>query len=262
MMRRTIHGFYAAGSVLMNAVGILTVGMFAPALLPAQGRGGPPIAPQTSAVDQSTGEITFRNITMKELILRAYRIASAQLRGPTCLDTSRLDVDAKTPPGARQDQVLQNFLTERFKVALRRQNRRMKVYVLKVAEGGAKLDPTPAWDKRPGECVQKRGDTLCRSTPTGELAWLLLSQYLPSINIGPVIDRTGLIGIYDFKLEPRSANVFHRTGIAANSGLTLPGVSPLLDMRRQLKPLGLTIDEQEEAVDVLKVIHCERLPGE
>ncbi len=238
--------------------------MFTAALLGAQsrggqGRGGPPVAPQTSAVDQTAGEIHFSNITVKELILRAYHVAPVQLRGPAWFDTTRLDVDAKIPPGAQPDQILKDLLAERFKLILRHQNRRMKAFVLKVSEG-AKLDPTPAWDKRPGECVQKRANTLCRGTPTSELAWLLVSEYLPSIKIGPVLDRTGLIGNFEFELEPRSANVFVRTGITPNSGFTIPGISPLLDMRRQLKPLGLTIDEQEETVEVLKVIHYERLP--
>ena len=86
-----------------------------------------------------------------------------------------------------------------------------------------------------------------------------MSEYLPSIKIGPVVDRTGLSGSYDFQFEPRSATVFVRAGGTGNVGLTIPGVSPLSDMRRQLSPLGLTIDEQEGIVDVFKVIHCERL---
>ena len=147
-----------------HLTGIVTA-ICASVLLPAQtkgaqvrGGGGPNVAPpQARAVEQSAGEIHFSNITVKELILRAYRIAPAQLLGPAWLDNARLDVDAKIQPGAQQDQILKNFLAERFSLTLSQQNRHMKFYAMKVSEGGK------SWiQHQPGTSVRENASRSAR----------------------------------------------------------------------------------------------------
>lgn len=278
------------GSVRRIRNGVLAaLAAFAPALLPAQGgRGGrgaseqPPVTstpPQTEPGPPG-GDLQFLNVTVKELILRAYRIAPSQLRGPAWLTTSRLDLAGQAPSGASQNQiapVLQDFLAEEFKLEVRRQRRVMNVYGMEAAEGGPKLDQTPTWDHRPGECEGKKhralagrpakADLICRGTSMAGLAWLLESQYFATgLNIRPVIDRTGLPGVYDFEMDLPSLNLAVASPGSSNLSLAaapplLAAAPPLNDMRRQLEPLGLTIVERKEAVDVFQVVRCERPPS-
>ena len=87
------------------------------------------------------GRITCTNTTLYTLLAMAYRISDTRISGlkPPLL---AFDIVAKVPAGATPDRVKrmwQNFLAERFKLAVHREKREMPVYLLVAAKGGPKV---------------------------------------------------------------------------------------------------------------------------
>ncbi len=140
--------------------------------------------------------------------------------GPAWLESDQYDINAKAEEAADQATVLgpmlRALLAERFQLKVHRETREIPVYDLTVAKGGLKLrsgnctvidwtthpqlpapgekpfcgtseiqgKPTYAqWDLRGAEIAQF----------TGALGGLVLDR--------PVIDKTGLVGMFDFHLE-------------------------------------------------------------
>jgi len=156
------------------------------------------------ARDGSDNDIHLIDVTLRDFISRAYRLAPQQIFGPAWLDESRLDLVGDVPPGTTRDQIpqiLQTALAQRFKLAFHRQSKTMNVFLLEVAPGGAKVDQTPAWDKRTPECKPTPGLRACHATSMPDLASQLQNEWP---GIAPVFDRTGLTGVYDFSLYSRS----------------------------------------------------------
>jgi uncharacterized protein (TIGR03435 family) len=95
------------------------------------------------------GQLTFRNLQLRNLIMLAYGVGKGQLSIPnsfTAALANRYDVLAKLPAGATNEQVplmLQNLLAERFKVTLHRENKIMPLYALVIAGNGSKLKEAP-----------------------------------------------------------------------------------------------------------------------
>lgn len=89
------------------------------------------------------GRITYSNANLRMLIVNAYGLKFNQIRGgPDWLNTMRFDIAAKVPAGATKDQVkamLQNLLTDRFKLTVHRETREMPMYALVVGSKGPKL---------------------------------------------------------------------------------------------------------------------------
>src|SRR3954451_10262547 len=81
------------------------------------------------------GRINFENVSLKNVIMRAYNVKGYQISGPSWLDSERFDITAKVPAGATKEQfqlMLQNLLAERFKLQLHRESKQMPVYALVV----------------------------------------------------------------------------------------------------------------------------------
>jgi uncharacterized protein (TIGR03435 family) len=156
------------------------------------------------------GGLNFINVTLKQLIANAYNIVCGKVcddrisGGPGWIDSARFDVLTKGPqlpaPGrATAEQIRQAsqaLLSERFKLVVRRETREMPVYHLVVAKNGHKLKEYTGDNpqggirgNRPGEMIGER------SSLRG------LVRNLTGMAGRPVIDRTGLTGRYDFKLE-------------------------------------------------------------
>lgn len=83
---------------------------------------------------------------LKQLIAIAYKVKVYQVSGPSWLDSTRFDIEAKLPERASKDDVpamLQNLLQERFKLAAHLDSSEHKVLALVVAKGGPKLKESP-----------------------------------------------------------------------------------------------------------------------
>ena len=88
------------------------------------------------------GQLTYTNVSLKNILMNAYAVKGYQLSGPKWLDSERFDIVAKIPMGATKEQfrlMLQNLLAERFKLTLHHETKELPMYALVVGKGGAKL---------------------------------------------------------------------------------------------------------------------------
>lgn len=96
------------------------------------------------------GQITYTNVSIKNVMMNAYNVKGYQISGPDWLESQRFDIMAKVPQGTTQEQfrlMLQNLLAERFKLTLHHQSKDLPMYALVVGKGGHKMkeseDPAP-----------------------------------------------------------------------------------------------------------------------
>ncbi|HEY5056164.1 MAG TPA: TIGR03435 family protein [Acidobacteriaceae bacterium] len=145
---------------------------------------------------------------------------------------------------SRDDQfrMLQQVLTDRFRMKAHMESREIAAYELVIAKGGQKLkEPEP---NEPGSSSF--------SAASGNLKWanapLTNLKFLLGRETGkPVIDKTGLTGKYDFTLE------FAPAARAATDDTGRPSVFTALD-----EQLGLKLVSAKERVDVLVIDSIEQ----
>ena len=137
--------------------------------------------------------VQIRNATLKFLIqvgwdLRDFAISG----GPSWLDGRRWDIEA-TPGGemARIRPMIQNMLADRFGLMVHRQLHEGRVYELVVTKPGRLMDAQPGQS----QFTVGLASMTARGMGMGQLA-----ETLSGLLRLPVIDKTGLMGIYDFDL--------------------------------------------------------------
>jgi uncharacterized protein (TIGR03435 family) len=137
--------------------------------------------------------------------------------GPGWLDSDEFDMDARADGPVSQEQLrlmLQNLLSERFQLSLHRYEKEVATYALVIDRNGPKIQPAPQGTKAGERSAPAAG----RRSFHGDMRQLanLLSVQLsipavsdptrPSIATGspvPVLDKTGLQGVYDFSVDFR-----------------------------------------------------------
>ncbi len=146
-------------------------------------------------------EVTFGNATLNDCIRFAYGMGSdAQIAGPDWIKSKQFlyDVVAKGTPGASREQLqamMQTLLAERFKLVAHREQKDMSYYALVPAKNGPKIHPVT--DVRDGFRGTTYGGRIHSILPMPGLAYLLSRFEIER----PIIDRTGLRGMYEVKLD-------------------------------------------------------------
>jgi len=149
------------------------------------------------------GRFTTENATLRAIIMFAFGVRDFQISGgPSWFDSDRFDIVAKpenrsTP--AQVPQMVQSLLVDRFKLKFHRETKEMPVLALVVGKNGLKLKRTKPEDdaSRPNRGFQGgKGELTALGADMGSLA-----TRLSAIVGQPVIDRTGLTGKFDFKLQ-------------------------------------------------------------
>lgn len=224
----------------------------------------------------SPGRVNVGCIRLKELIQAAYGTfangtnsgsAHLQIFGePSSFDSYRFDViataQADTPMEQMFGPMLQMLLEDRFHLKVHRETRELPVYVLTVSKGGTKLQPTKegscvpvdlnhANDRVPNFCGRMTGkpnglhitDDAYGMT-MGEIAGKFLSNRLDR----PVIDKTGLAGLFDAHIE------FARDMAVADAASD-DGPSIFTAVQEQL---GLKLSPDRGPVEVLVIDHVEK----
>ena len=144
------------------------------------------------------------NVTLKQLIRRAYDLQDVQIQGPVWIDTEAYSIEAKSASRLTPEQgrsALQKLLVDQFKLKSHREKKDLSGYRLVVAETGAKLcDPREEeafFTALGGKLPFKEG-----------MNGIFTTKDLPgfaerlSRGIGRlVVDATGISGRYWFQLE-------------------------------------------------------------
>src|SRR5262245_37823907 len=213
------------------------------------------------------GTLRISNRRLDEIIMLAYGVGGKQLAGPRWLmelttdptQVTRFEIVAKVPEDATKDQVplmLQKLLEDRFKLQVHRESRPTEVYSLEVSRSGHKLNPTVGGAGRAPGCARAigSGEDYSAAADCYAITMAQLAQQLPALapayfREGPVVDRTGLTGAYDLRLEWRLV-------AEIEAGLSGPTIFAAV------KKLGLDLEKKRENAEMLIVDHCEQLPTE
>ena len=203
------------------------------------------------------GRLTAEDATLRMLAAYAFQVREFQITGgPRWMDTDRFDIVAKPQTAARPEEaraMLQTLLADRFRFRFHRESREMPVLALVVGKNGPRLK-----EAKGDSGAATRGLQGGRGQLTGLGADMgMLAGRLAAALKQPVVDRTGLGGRYDFKLQwtpdPPPARVPEEFASAPP-----PGPSLFASLEQQL---GLRLERQKGAVEFLVIDGAER-PGE
>jgi uncharacterized protein (TIGR03435 family) len=207
-----------------------------------------------------------RNSSLNDLIAFAYSVQDKQIvNAPDWTGKDRYDLSAipdveGIPTVAQMRVMLQKLLADRFKLTFHQEKRDMSAFVLTVVKTGEKLTPTE--DKGPGpgigfvpapgglKFIVKNGTVAAFTTA---LQMVVLDR--------PVVDQTGLTGHYDISLT------FSPDDSQFNGHPPIPPKTDKTDTTTESAPslfeaiqkqLGLKLDAQKTAVDVIAIDHVEK----
>ena len=224
------------------------------------------------------GRIDYKLVTVRDLLQRAYGVRRQQVAGPDWIDSDRFDISAKLPEGATSDQVpvmLQNLLNERFQLTLRREKKEMPVYALVVGKNGAKLE------KAVGDASQagpKKGIMITDGKTPGyahmEGTYATISSLIGMLSNmvdRPVLDETGLEGMYNFTLDFSAESMFamkrQMVGVPPEAAVKMEGgpapeSAPSSSIFSDIQKLGLRLEGRKAPLDLIVVEKGNRLPTE
>jgi uncharacterized protein (TIGR03435 family) len=165
----------------------------------------------------SNGRLFIHQATLMLLIATAFNLDQTRFigGGPSWVAFPRYDIEAKVPPGTTMDTarlMLQNLLADRFKLVVHKGDVQVPAYVLTVAAGKPNLKPStaveegtckPHYPPPPGSGSIPSMGLECQAVSMQSLAnWLEQVESRDYLPYGtPVIDATGLKGLYDINLK-------------------------------------------------------------
>jgi uncharacterized protein (TIGR03435 family) len=243
------------------------------------------IRENTSASDNASvraqpgGRVSVTNNSLRNIIRNAYNVQNYQIiGGPAWINTVRWDITAKAPDDAPPQQLLlmlRTLLTDRFKLVIRNETPEMPIYALIVARADGRLGtqlrpsnvdcaalfaaakargeaPAPTTNGRP-TCGTR---TTRGSMMTTGVAMADFARNLGPFTGRPVVDKTGLTGVYDLDLTwtPEEA----RPGPDGTSTPRPPSSDSGSLYTAVQEQLGLKLDAQRGPVDVLVIESVER----
>jgi uncharacterized protein (TIGR03435 family) len=133
MKRNTLRVFaialltFTAGAQTFEAASVKASQPFTP----FQMRGGPG--------SSDPGQITFTNVSLKDVVAKAYGVDGYQLACPEWLADARYDILAKVPANTTRSEfrgMLRNLLSERFQLMVHRETKELPIYAMVVAKNG------------------------------------------------------------------------------------------------------------------------------
>jgi uncharacterized protein (TIGR03435 family) len=209
------------------------------------------------------GRIEIHRMTARRLVMLAYGIKEYMIAGgPKWIDSDRFDMVAKAPAAAGEPTVrlmFQSLLAERFKLAFHREEKVMTVWALTVGKRGLKFQESPGgrglqcdWRNLEGGLRRRE----CRNVNMEEFARQLTG--LAMLNVPgidrPVVDETGLKGVYDlhFDVAPAAAkDTLLSDAPESASGDSGPTIFAALE------EIGLKLESRKSPVALLIVDHIE-----
>jgi uncharacterized protein (TIGR03435 family) len=227
------------------------------------------------------------NATLRALIRSAYapryQMEGQIVGGPGWLDTDRFDIVGTMRASTSADEMramVQALLADRFKLVVHTETRELPVYALVLARADGRLGPAmrPTVDCDALRAAQQKGEAptppraqgatgQCRTAmmfgPTSRLesGGVTTAQLVSNLSQStgrPVLDRTGLNGFYELKLEfaaePGAMTAFGPAGAPASAA---PVDAPSLFSAIQ-DQLGLKLEPRREPMDVLVIERAEQ----
>jgi bla regulator protein BlaR1 len=195
-----------------------------------------------------TNRLNMFHTMLKSLIAAAYGVPYNKiLGGPAWLDSQHYDLSAKVEGQARLSQkqmqpMLQNLLKERLHLAVHSEHRIVPGFELVIAKGGSKLKANagaPFGGMNAG--FEFRFQNVSAESIAQMVEWAIKQ---------PVVDKTGLTGMYDYDLKftPENAPVDSPN---SHFGSIFSAIQ---------EQLGLKLVRQQLPVNYLVIDHVEKVP--
>jgi uncharacterized protein (TIGR03435 family) len=219
----------------------------------------------------SPGRFAYMNMPVEDYIYNAYGLPPARVVGmPDWARREKFDITATHDPqyaafSQQQLAMLQRLLEERFSLQTHRETREMPVYELvQMRTDGfgprlrvATLDCSPAATANRAQCGWRTDMGLIEGK---SIDWRIVVGQLPSAVGRTVIDRTGLQGRYELRLEWKpdpSVTISPEAAALATAAAATPGerVDIFTALQEQL---GVKLQSAVAPLEVLVVDRLER----
>jgi uncharacterized protein (TIGR03435 family) len=206
----------------------------------------------------SGGEVIMRNVPLRNCIEMAYHVDDARLSGPDWLASERFDIVAKPPVGAPRDQyrqMLQTLLADRFKLIAHRESKMLPAIALVVGKNGPKL--------RKGDPGGPHFDVDNTTLTAGGASMAQFADHLSDMVDRPVVDKTGLEGVFDFRLEwlpdEYQSSTASEAGEQRSRNEMRTGPAFFRALQEQI---GLRLESQKLPIEIVVVDRIEKVPSE
>ncbi len=145
-----------------------------------------------------------QNFTVKFMMSVIYRIPARQITGgPDWFSTVPFDVEARADREYNSDDLhtmFKNLLADRFGLRFHTETKQGAVYEMVVDKAGLKMQADGSGGTLQIPIMPRgAGEFVGHKVPMEYLCWFLGQQFRGDPR--PVIDKTGLTGLYDFTLE-------------------------------------------------------------
>jgi len=239
------------------------------------------------------GRVDYANVSLKDVLARAYNVKRYQVQGPSWLDSERYDITAKVPDGVPKEQIpvmLQALLADRFKMTTHKETKEQPVYGLVVGKSGPKLTKSdesggegaaPKMMTTPdgGKVAAPRGGVMMMMNGPGGNARMQankvtlgqFSDMLSNMLDRPVVDQTALEGNYDIALDVSMEDLagMKRMAVggpgpmaAGNPDHPAPEAAPSASIFTAVQALGLKLEPKKAPVDFIIVDRADKVPTE
>jgi uncharacterized protein (TIGR03435 family) len=184
------------------------------------------------------------------LVRWAYQLSTARIEGLPAWTSDRVaryQIEAKASAALNEagcKAMVQSLLTSRFKMTAHREQREMRAYALTVTKKGPKMREVSPGSK---DFAIMNGEVTFLSATSPDHVGVSMARFADALSglwaVGlPVIDRTGLPGIYAFELN---------FSVREDDGL--PSITTALQ-----EQLGLKLESIKAPIEFLVVDHIER----
>lgn len=245
---------------------------------------------------QDPERMTYRSVAIRGLLMQAFGFDfdQSQVTGPAWIDTEHLDIAAKIPAGTSTEQLatmLQNLLAERLNLTFHHVTKDFAVYNLTLAKGGSKMKESAATGETTGgrgggrgrgavaldkdgfpELPPGNGPALLSNISNGRQSINARGQSMKMIaralqtGFGPdagarVVDRTGLAGLYDFRLQYAFVRPVNPNLPTPPPDAAAASNEPALDIVTAVRvQLGLNLEKGTFQADAIVIDHLDKAP--
>jgi len=200
----------------------------------------PPAGPHVVSLLINHQRVNIEAAELRQIVGLAYAIQRVRVvGGPDWADADQFDIAAKTeaadPTRDEVRSMLQSLLAERFRLVVHQETKEGHTYSLVLAKGGAKLK-TAAPDRLAG-LTNRAGPGGGQQTVLQSSPLRILVNMLANTLGSPVVDNTGLTGLYDYTFEWPEAGG---------------------SLMASLDQLGLKLEAKKAPVEVLVIDRAEK----
>ena len=204
--------------------------------------------------------------SLKGFLMAAYGVGSDYIAGPGWLDASPPQfyaIEATIRPGATKEQasrMLQNLLTQRFQLTMHRETRDVPLFELTVAGKGPRLREYLAGSYAAngrgfteGLTHQNASDGINHAV-ANKVSIAQLISFLSFQLKRPVVDKTGLTGLYNYNLD--FMPVLPGTGEDVSTA-SAPDLITAVQVQ-----LGMKLTAKKGPLEIIVIDHAEKTPVE